>query len=546
MNSSIYPEGKKFIYLGEDEPYFRKLVASIQSQQWGKNVTGELINPRSYEHPNACIKALVGEKTDLFLVDYGRQESAAFNFARTYILAREENKKKVIGLTDHNFKEEQLHRALYSGLTFNFVKGIDLRNLTYTLGHLLYQKLVAPPDNAQVDRINQTVNVLYPGRVIEMTKEYLAVETGAPLIEESTYEIDFRLFPDKDSYNLICTQILRPQKRFDLPNFYLFTTKSVDYPDLDEETEEKDTETYADKIKGKKKIPDVYAEMDKKEEEEKEEEEEEKVLSEHTLEHFLEEYITSKDQTFDKKIKKVLIYDSRFSILNGEFEEGDDLPYKFYYQKTMKQGVEIFDKILPDIIIIMAADISTHILDKYYSFLEAKLSPLKRGRPLLLVFGDKRPVDKLTHLIKYEKMLVRPVRGDHNLITQLLKVHHQKSVDESSKIELPEVPTHYYFEATDSIGLTYVKTKSKVVSLTETIITFTCNEKYHAGTTLKFDWPCHMTVTTICNIRGDEYVRDGAFEYLYTGVINGVGDKGTATVRRKVNEILSKRMSKAV
>ncbi len=537
----LNPDPKRIIYVGEDEPFLKKAMKDINAAPWGVNVSYKIIKPSSYNHPNMCFKSLTGENADLFLLDYGRLEDVSLNFAKFIILEDSKNIMKVVGLAEYNFTEDQMLRAYTSGIRFNFIKGMETTNFIYTMGHLLYVKLVAPPNNAQVDRVGGKFTLDFPSKILEVTKTHIKVETSVELEEDSKYKLDFKLFSEKEEYELKVESAFRSNMRYELPYSYRFSTKSFDYMELLEGKEE-NNETYAETLKGKKKNP--YEDMDKKEENQ-EEIEEDKVLNEATFEEFMEEYLENTQPMRDHNITNVLLFDSRLNILNTEEGYKLDIPYRIFLQKRPTQGLNILNKIRPAIIIFDASNISKNIVDKFYGIFESKLTTMKNYTPLFLIFGEKRTQKDLSHLLTYPRTLIRPVNGDIRLITQLLKVHHQKAMAEEEKYELPEVPTHIYFSPDDPLAKTYVKIPAKVISLTETIITFSCKIKMDPGTTFKTDWPTPCYVTTIVNIRGDAYVRDGAYEFLYTGVINGLNDTSISQVRRKVNEILSGRMAKA-
>ncbi len=497
-------EEKNILFISEDNPFINKVRERIDG--FADKLNWNCTKRSNYSNINSYLREICLLDCDLIILDLTDRTSDQITLAQFLRFESTSRKRAIICLIDQLTPVDIIRRAQTAGLVFIFVKGLELTNLIFTIGYFLNPKKNKDPKMAEVKGLTEEVSCFLPGRIDYITKDYLFIESHAPVRENEDLEVCLNLFGEETDHTL---KVIEEVDSNFVYNYHHNFKLSTYFEEVEEQT-------HIDELKGKEKKTKIQ---------------------ETDFQKDIKYWIRKNSYGIEKIKSTILLFDSNLSFLKENYSADICADNVIRQQRNPLRKIDVLHRLKPMLIILQINDEEPNMLNMYYSNLIKKISSIENYEPYLFIFGETRNHLELAELGQYKKLLIHSQKQNLENITKLLKMYSKKNKTEEDK-EVRSI-----ISKRSDYGDLLIKFPITIKSFSQSIFSFTSTRYFHSSTRMRLHWPIELEITTIRNSDGESAKRDGK-EYTYLAIVNGLNDENMAKLRRQVNKALSIQLGK--
>lgn len=559
-------KAKIALYIGSDPSYWEVIQKRIQQHYGAVGFVFKQDQIKSDRRYTDIFLDCVKEPPALIYVDFSTQLKEQIQLAR--MIGRENSIADVplIGLVD---KKSEVRGCLAAGADVVHVKCGEYHDVVYDAIFLMDQKLVKPPAFAKGKMAHE--DVIYDDfRIGYITEKGIHAEGNLNLEEGQEIEVQ----------NAIPTSIV-PSKRYrvskvDQTNLYYdfrycydLDFLFVDPPEAEFSELEMMITASQDEEEKKRLQKKLLSERSFKEREAQ-------TLLEHARKK-TKDWV--KKNTIDSapKTTKVLIVDRSLGVLTQIDRALDAYPFAIRMQTYLKDQVPEIRKVRPSIIAFQYLTVDLVGLDPEKAEaladriqeerehsenqLTAIFEYLKSGdgsyHPLVLVYNcPDRDAKELQDHFQYPLIIVKSGLMSMESLVQIGETFEKNETDRRNKKIQAKIQAlkakdpmkyrsltpaifeeaRYYVSKSQDISYVSTTFDISIVSLTESEIELTCDERLELKT-YRLEFPIEMSVRLVAQGDGKPCKDIEGGKKLYRGLIHSVGEEDKKEIRRQINEV---------
>ena len=493
-----------FYYFGDDEAYFKTLQGEFH-----KHTKIEFKFERHYSGKESEIQAffllIIQHKPKVIFLDFSKNSQDYLHLAR--LCARTnfaENERPItVGLLDYLSPREVMFESIATGIHLTHIKSAEVFDVVYDVAIQISPDAIPAHGFATAD-LDETWEAGAVTKIGYIHKTGVHLETDYKLAKGDRVILDHYWTKDK----------LVPSKEMFVTNvtnknlFYHFKSAAdLEFVMIDEFIPPEGME------------PEVV--------------EEKKAEREDLVRRHKKKFAAWVEDNLDRSVEKhtkFLIIDKDFRFYQGQ-KRTDKYPYIIRCVPILNDIADDLNRLCPQLISVALE--STEVKDAKldYDFLEKLVNVVKRDHaetaPYIVVFNTKVTTKELRRQLQYDNMMATDGELEAELLIKMAELLDKKIADQKRFAARNE---RIYIKKTNEASHALIMQSLKVLKLSESDMTFTCDREIPAGLNLYFTRP----VPFYLNVRP---VAGKGKTPEYTGLIHCIGETDKKELRRYVNSI---------
>ena len=499
-------------YLGEDEPYFQKLVTQFKKTY--PNMEFNFFIKRVNDNMSAfrIMADLVSLNLTILYIDYSLYSESYLKLAKFIKNQTTTRKIPLIGLSGLNNTHEEFYSGLIAGFNVIYNKSIEVTDAVFHGMKLACPEKAKIQKVAFVDQLNFPLKSFHFFRIGFVTPEYIHVECDLKLEIDEEVLISGGVVDELKGKKF---KVIRKIEENFYYNFsYCYDLKFVT-PSLEEELEDEELQKLSEEEKLKKI---EFLETTKKSER--------------------ESWIKNKKKVSSGKRIKVLFFDEDLKILKQTQKEIDEFSYSLRIHQFMDIEGQVIKEVMPSIIVFSKkkdCNPEKGFLSNDLPAFKKLINLIKRSKgffPFIIIFNEDKDLSILKQDLSYERIL--PIKKEFSLqlTLNIIKSFEEKegrllTHDPSLSIAGSEV--RYYLDKNDVRSIVKSEHMINVHSMSETFFSLTVPSNIMGKTVIKIEDPFEMGLTLI-DKEGEE---KGSL-----ALVNGISSSNMAELRQLINKMI--------
>lgn len=514
----------KVIYVGNDLEYWKGLVHGFKAYPEIAPVFSRLPLDDSF-HPPEAFASIHNHHYDIVYVDLSDRPALGLSLSKLLNRNNVTRLKSVVGL--HHAKEgnESLLKGVLAGTRLNYIKSVEKEDVVYHPLSLL-DASVRPVETYAEGGAMPTFLYKQVLRVGYVAKDRFRVETGAPLTVGEFIELEKHPL-----------ESVMPSKRFYVEDFSdsdLYYNQRFSYhlkfTYLDDDffrQSEGAWLAYKEELKRtgnpvpEKRQRILYPEVDKRRNR----------LA--PVKEDVVEWIDTRKMDQAPKRLKVLVIDETLEIFKEYDGNLDNFKYTINFQTKLTKDFYQIRRTRPHMIVFRYEENGNNedVLKRVVE--EVKKFP--GYEPPILVFNTASASDSLRRIYRYEHIAGYQDKIDLEAIKFM-----SNKLDERFHVTDPD--GKIFLKTRDPDSVATVSRSGEIVKFNESEMWFKTAHEIPMWTSLVLDAPLEALITVLPMREGASFQKERE-GFVYRALINGVGEKEKARLRRLVNASLGKESS---
>lgn len=505
----------KVAFIGNDNKYFDKLWEAFVSGYENLSLTRIDIDITKADAKSIFIE-LYDSAPKIIYIDFSEDFGKAFSLSKFINKNNELRDCASVGLFEYAKGMGEIKKALNSELRLYHFKSLEVVDVVYDPISILDVNLTQEPQYSTCQEFDD-ISIYQPMRIGFVGDNHFHIETNSYLKVGEILEIDthplidimpsrkvfISNFSDRDIY-------FNKRFSYDLEFIYIdndyfsMTNKNwllyKEYKDNPEKMNDLDkftkVEVLSDMDRRKKAFKPIKAKIDK--------------------------WIYKHKNVVVPKTLKIMVIDYSLDFMREVEGRIEDFSYSLNVQTKLTHDFYQIERTTPHLIVIKQDKVVNN--DEMTKNILAKIKGIKDYQPYVIVFKASESEQKNKNKT-YENIVYYEGEGDLETIRKMAKL-----VDE--KLNITKVHNKVFPTSHDQYSLMFATKNVKVLKLTESIMFLHSSVEIPMWTIFFVQAPIPMILTVVPHREDDDFKGT---ENVYRCLINGVGEKEKAALRRTIN-----------
>lgn len=490
-----------FYYFGDDEAYFRTLQGEFK-----KHLKMAARFERHWASKEGDIQALFllisKNKPACVFVDFSKETQEYLHLARLISRTELDPKPLAVGLVDYLSPKEVLAESIATGINLTHIKSAEIYDVVYDVGMLIAPESGMTHGFATGELPGETWTAGVVAKIGYVHQDGVHLETNFQMAKGDRLILDHAWTKDKliPSREMFVTETSKKNL------FYHFDTAAdLEFVVIDEfiPPEGMDEAT----IKEKRDERDELIRRQKKK---------------------MAAWVDDNLSRSQEKTTKFLVIDPEFRFYQGG-KRTDKYPYIIRCAQYLKDIADDLNRLCPQLIAVALAPAEQKDALINFEYLEKLVQVVKRDHahssPYIVVFNTALATPELRRQLGYDHMMATDGELEPEVLIKMGELL-DKKLSRAKKAD----DTHVYLRKTNTASQALIQLNVKVLKLSESDLTFTCERPLTPGTNLYFSEP----VPFYANVQPTKS-QGKVPEYL--GLIHCIGESDKKELRRQVNAV---------
>lgn len=503
-------EGKKILYLGSDNAYYKALLAEFNRLYPGVKI--DQVSDHGPEHIQAMLINVMHTSPALIFVDFSKHTEDYMHLARLLVRTNHHSQIHIVGLHDYLSPPQQHHESYLTGVNVNHIKSGEVFDVVFGAMNLVTPGQ-AKEHGFATAKVERDLDARLLCKIGYVFPKGLHVEANVAFSQGEELRVHHPWVDRKK----IPSTLMRVKNVSQEPRFYNSRCGlDLEFAWVDPVVvAEGDSEHRIAELDGER----TYAVGKAKK--------------------FFEAWLKDNAERSHKKNVRVLVVDRNMSFYHSS-ERTDKYNQALRCQPYLKDPVAELQTLQPQMIAVVLDELKVEdpppaplndmaFIQKLTQILTKKLTELN---PYIIVF-NAGPVtsQELQASMKYPQIIAM----DGELTPQIV-IKMAKMVDEKLKHEESTDSDHakkVFLRKSNPQSHAQIEEHIKLVQVSESDLVFTCSRQLPEGTVLELSSPFKGFITVIPHPQLGK-------EPNYYGLVNCIGELEKKSLRRFVNSIFFK------
>ena len=504
-------EGKKLLYLGSDNAYFKALLSEFQRLYPG--VAIEQHSDSGPEHIQAMLIHVTKVSPALIFVDFSKNTDNYMHLARLLVRTNHSSPLVIVGLHDYLSPPEQHKESFLAGVNVNHIKSGEVFDVVFGAMILVTPGQVKEHGFATA-KIDKELEVRHLCKIGYVYHKGIHVES---LLDYSQGEELIVRHPWHDRKKIPSPLMKIKKKTNEVRLYHSACALDLDFAWVDPVvTSEGDSEDRVNELTG------------------------ERDHAVNKARKYLEAWLKDNQERSFKKSVRVMVIDRNMSFYQSA-QRTDKFNQAIRCQPYLKDPVDELQSLQPQVIAIVLDGPPTDdgpppplndmaFVQKLTQILTKKLTKLT---PYIIVFNAGPVTSKeMQSSMGYTQLIAMDGELTTEVVLKMASMVDKKIKDEAAE-EMGDPELRVYLRKSNPLSIAEIDDVINLVQVSESDLVFTCKRQLKEGTSFRLESPFKGYITVANH---PQLGKPPA----YYALINCIGEVEKKALRRFVNSVFFK------